>query len=213
LAQKIEKEKSLDDKKKIDIGLQNEINRSLNTIRFNHKSHDREMKKLMNNIDIKKEKFENDENKMEKIINRNDNEKQKEKDTLKNWKVKINFLEKLSKVLNRNNNKAQQNELQDDFNIVNESQNNKKEIDEPRFERINDDRKRDDSRSGWGVKIFDHKEDTNNACKTATMNSDRESDVNKVKRRLDLCIVELNDIINDACVIFASGKDSATKSG
>ncbi|XP_012217787.2 myb-like protein X isoform X1 [Linepithema humile] len=208
LMQKIEKEESSDDKEKFDVGLQNDMNESLGTIRFNHKSQDIEMEDLMNNIDIKKEKFENDE---DKITNTNDNEKQKENDNLKNCKVKINFLEKLSKVLNRNNNlKEQQDELQDDFNIVDDSQNNKKEIDKPRFEnkRMNDDRRREELRSRWDVKIFDRKKGSNNACKTATMNSDKESDVNKVKKRLDLCIVELNDIINDACVIFGSGKNS-----
>lgn len=201
LAQKIEKEESLDDKETFDIGLQNEINKSLGTIRFNRNSHDIDVEKLINSANIKKEKFENDE---DKII-----------DNLKNCKVKINFLEKLSKILIRNNNlKAQRNKLQVDFNIVGDSQNNKKKIDDPRFEnkRINNDHKCEESRSRWDVKIFDCKKDSNNACKIATVNSDEESDVNKVKKRLDSCIVELNGIINDACAIFGSGKNSAVKS-
>lgn len=212
LAQKIEKEESLDDKETFDIGLQNEINKSLGTIRFNRNSHDIDVEKLINSVNIKKEKFENDE---DKIINASDDEKQRENDNLKNCKVKINFLDKLSKILNRNNNlKAQRNKLQVDFNIVGDSENNKKKIDDPRFEnkRINNDHKCEESRSRWDVKIFDCKKDSNNACKIETVNSDEESDVNKVKKRLDSCIVELNGIINDACAIFGSGKNSAVKS-
>lgn len=206
LAHKIEKEKTLDDdKKKFDIELQEEINKSLDTIRFSHKSHDVEMEKLMNNTDVKREIFKNQGNKMKKITDTNDNEKQNENDSLKNCKVKISFLEKLNKILNRNNNnpKAQQNEL--DFSIVDDSQYNEKGIDKSCFEnnRIND---------GWGVKIVDRKRDSNNACKIAITNSDRENDVNEVKKRLDLCITELNDIISDACVIFGGGKNSAPKS-
>ncbi|RLU22241.1 hypothetical protein DMN91_004519 [Ooceraea biroi] len=70
----------------------------------------------------------------------------------------------------------------------------------------------DDPRGESGVKIFD-KTDSNDARRSASVNSDEENDVSKARRRLDSCIAGLNEIIGDACAIFAGDSGAARKNG
>ncbi|KAM0728716.1 hypothetical protein ACS0PU_004971 [Formica fusca] len=225
--QKMERKKALTDKKKFYIGSRNKMNESLDATTICNESYNVKL----NNTDMKEEKFENDTKKIGKIIygcgmnhtklfvrlkNKNDNEKCKKDNNLKNRKMKINPLWS-SKALTRNDNlKAQQNRLlYYDFNIADNSEDNKKGTTKSNFEnnRKNGARKREhDSQDEQSVNIFDHKIDSNNAQNvSAITNSDRESMTNKMKERLDSCIVELNGIIGDACVVFGSGKSSARR--
>lgn len=231
LTRKMERKEALTDKQKFYIGSRNKMNESLDATTICNESHNVKL----NNTDMKEEKFENDTKKIGKIIyaseinrkklfvrlqNTNDNEKRKKDNNSKNRKVKINPFEKLwpSKASTCNDNlKVQQNRSLCNFNIADDSENNKKETAESNFEnnRRNGARKREhDSQDKQSVNIFDRKIDLsarNARNASAIANSDRESIANKVKERLDLCIVELNGIIEDACVVFGSGKSAARK--
>lgn len=228
LAREVERKEVLSDKKKFFIGSRNQANESLDAKAISNESHNVKL----NNIDTKKEKFENGMKKIAKIIlcgrginhkifvqsqNTDDNEKRKKDNNPKNCKAKINPFEKLrpSKTLTRNDNlKLQQNRSSRNFNIADDSENNKKETAEWNFENnlMNGVCKRKhDSRDERNVNIFDHKINSNNARKKTIINFNKESIANKVKERLDSCIVELNGIIGDACVIFDSGKSAARR--
>lgn len=228
LTRKVEKKEALTDQKKFYIGSRNKVNESLDTTTISNESHNVKL----NNTDMKKEKFENDMKKIGKIIyrrgmnrkklfvrsqNTDDDEKRKKYNNSKNRKMKINPFEKLwpNKALTRNNNlKVQQNRSPCNFNIADDSENNKKETAESGFEnnRMNGARKREhDSRDEWNANIFDRQINSNNARESAITNSDGESIAKKVKKRLDSCIVELNEIINDVCVVFDSGRNSYEK--
>ncbi|XP_050461934.1 uncharacterized protein LOC126856944 [Cataglyphis hispanica] len=224
LTRKMERKETLTDKEeKFYIGSRNKMNESLDATTICNESHNVKL----NNTDMKEE-LENDTKKIGKIIypsemnrkklfirlqNTNDTEKRK-KDNSKNRKVKINPFEKLwpSKALTCNNNlKVQQNRSLCNFNVADDSENNKKETVKSNFEtNRNDARKHEhDSQNKQSVNILDHKIDSNARNASAIANSDRESMANKVKERLDTCIVELNGIIDDACVVFGSGKSVA----
>lgn len=204
---------------KFNVRPQNEVNRSPNTTTINDESHKviKEEIKSTSDIDTKKEKFEKiGEEKIERIIYGNDKEllvqmqniydieKSKDNDS-KYRKVKINLLDKLRlrKALTcRNDSKAQQNGSR------HESRNHKEEIVEFSFEneKTNDGRKREDN--SQSTKIVDREMDSSNRRKSAIVSTDR-GNVNKIKERLDLCIIELNEIIGDACAIFGNQKNAA----
>ncbi|XP_070160608.1 uncharacterized protein PF3D7_1120600-like [Polyergus mexicanus] len=229
LTQKMEKKEALTDKKKFYIGSRNKMNESLDATTICNESHNVKL----NNTDMKEEEFENDTKKIGKIIydrgmkhtklfvrlkNKNDNEKRKKDNNSSNRKMKINPFEKLwpIKALTRNDNlKAQQDRSLRNFNIADNSKDNKKGTTKSNFEnnRKNGARKREhDSQDEQNVNIFNCKIDSNNAQDvSAITNSDRESMTNKVKERLDSCIIELNGIIGDAYVVFGSGKSSARR--
>lgn len=203
---------------KFDVGPRNEVNRSPDTTTVNDESHKviKEEIKSMSDTDTKKEKFEKiGEEKIERIIygndrellvriqNINDVEKSKDNADSKDRKVKINLLDKLRlrKALTcRNDSKAQQNGSR------HESRNHKEEIVGFSFEnkRANGGHKREDN--SQSTKIVDREIDSSNGWKSAS--ADR-GNINKIKERLDLCIVELNEIISDACVIFGNRKNTA----
>lgn len=230
LTRKMERKEALTDKEeKFYIESRNKMNESLDATTICNESHNVKL----NNTDMKEE-LENDTKKIGKIIypsemnrkklfirlqNTNDTEKRKKDNNSKNRKVKINPFEKLwpSKALTCNDNlKVQQNRSLCNFNIADDSENNKKETAESNFEtNRNGARKHEhDSQNKQSVNILDRKIDTNarNARNaSAIANSDRESMANKVKERLDSCIVELNGIIDDACVVFGSGKSAARR--
>lgn len=216
LTQKLERKEAPSNKKKFYIGnfiSQNQTNESLDGTAISNES--RNIK--LNDTDTKKKRFENGMKKIGKIIcgrgmnhkilfvrsqNADDNKKRKNYNN-----PKINPLKKLwpSKTLMRNNDnpKAQQYRSSRNFNITDDdSENNKKETDECNFENnlMNDVRKREHERN---VNIFDRK--INLKRKKIIINFERESIANKMKEKLDSCIVELNEIIGDACVIFGSG--------
>lgn len=226
LTQKMKRKEALSDKKKFYIGSRNQANESLDATAISNEF----CNVKLNDTDTKKKRFENGMKKIGNIIcgrgmnhkilfvrsqNTDDNEKRRKNNNPKNHrKVKINPLEKLwpSKALMRNDNpKAQQCRSSRNFNIADDSENNKKETDECNFENnlMNGVRKREHERN---VNIFDRKINLNNARKKIIINFDRESIANKVKERLDSCIVELNGIIGDACVIFGSGEKAQLNS-
>ncbi|KYN12759.1 hypothetical protein ALC57_15037 [Trachymyrmex cornetzi] len=129
---------------------------------------------------------------------------EKPKNDLKYRKVKINLLEKLRlrrALIHKNDSKAQQNELR------HESRNHKEEIVKLSSEnkKVNCARKRKDN--SQSVKI-DCEMDSSNRWKTI-ITADGESDINKIKERLDSCIAELNGIIGDVCEIFGNKKEVA----
>lgn len=236
LTQKVEKKEALTNKKKFHVGSRNEVNKSsLDATTIRNESH-HNIK--LSNTDVKKENFENDMKKIGKMIyeqrmdckklfvqsqNTDDDEKRKKFNNSKNRKVKINPFEKLwpgKDLMRKIVLKTQRNKLPYNFNVVDDSENNKKETAEGaesnfKNNRMNGARNREcDSRGEWNemnVNIFDRTINSNNARESAITNSNGESIANKVKERLDSCIVELNEIIDDACVVFDSGKKRSEK--
>ncbi|XP_025263654.1 uncharacterized protein LOC112637658 [Camponotus floridanus] len=222
LTQKLERKEAPSNKKKFYIGSRNQANESLDATAIRKES--RNVK--LNDTDTKKKRFENGMKKIGKIICgrgmnhkilfvRSQNADDKNNKNRKNYNnPKINPLEKLwpSKALIRNNDnpKAQQYRSSRNFNITDDdSENNKKETDECNYENnlMNDVRKREHERN---VNIFDRK--INLKRKKIIINFERESIANKMKEKLDSCIVELNGIIGDACVIFGSGEKAQLNS-
>lgn len=204
-AREAERKEVLSGERKFFVGSRNQANESLNATAINNESDDVKL----NNIDTKREKFESSMKKIAKVIrgrgmnhkifvpsrNTDDNEKRKKDNNPKNREAKINPLEKLrpSEALTRN------------FE-------NKKETAECNFENnpMNGACKHE-SQDERNANIFYHRINSNNARKKTIVNFNRESIANRVKERLDSCIVELNGIIGDACVIFDSGKSTAEK--
>lgn len=187
LTQKKKRERTLSDKKKFYIRSRNQANESLDATAISNES----LNVKLNNIDTKKEKFKNGMKKIGKIMNGH------------GMHHKILFVRSQNTA---NNPKAQQYRSSRNFNIADDSENNKKETDKCNFENnlMNGARKRahDSRKNEWNVNIFGRKMNLNNARKKTVINFDRESIANRVKERLDSCIVELNGIIGDACVIF-----------
>ncbi|KYN33028.1 hypothetical protein ALC56_12662 [Trachymyrmex septentrionalis] len=173
-----------------------------------------EMKEKVNNTSTKKDEFEKmNEKKIERITYGNDNgsfvqtqnihDNEKPKDDLKYRKVKINLLDKLRlgrALMHKHDSEAQQNEL------GHESRNHKEKIVKLNCEnkKANCARKREDN--SQGVKI-DCEMDSGNRWKTIKT-ANKESDINKIKERLDSCIAELNGIIGDVRAIFDNKKEA-----
>lgn len=201
-ARKAKKKKALADK--FDVGLQNEVNSSPGAISESRNVIKEEIKSTCD-TDTKKEEFEINKEKIEKVTYENDkelhvqmqnahDEKSKDNDDSRYRKMKINLLKKLLRgalTRDKNDSKTQQGGYK--------SRNHKEEIAGLNYEskRING---KDNSQN---IKIVDRQMDSSNEQWTITSASvDRRSDVNKIKGRLDSCIAELNGIIDDACTIF-----------
>jgi len=197
---------------KFDVEPRIEVNRLPCAIIISDESHN-VMKEKVSDTNTKKDEFEKmNEKKIERITYgnglsvqmQNMHDDEKSKDDLKNRKVKINFLEKLRlwrALIHKNDSKAQQNKLR------HESQNHKEEIVKLSCEnkKVNCARKCEDN--SQSVKI-DCEMDSNNRWKTI-ITANGESNINKIKERLDLYIAELNGIIDDACLIFGNKKEAA----
>lgn len=119
-------------------------------------------------------------------------------------------------LIRRGNNdlKARRSIGNDDSNVVVDSPRNKEGIAETDFEnrRKNSDRERDNHfRGERSVKFSGCKTDSDVARGSAVADPDRGNRVNEARKRLDLCIAELNEIVRDACVIFAGGRSAARR--
>ncbi|EFN84005.1 hypothetical protein EAI_03390 [Harpegnathos saltator] len=92
--------------------------------------------------------------------------------------------------------------------VVIDSAGNKEEITETDFGSKGkySDRERNDGFHGdRSVKFPDCETKSEDARENAAAASERQNNVNEARKRLDLCIAELNGIIRDACAIFGGG--------
>lgn len=197
-----------------DVGPRNKVNKSSNATIINDEPRNviKEEIKSTRDADTKKENFEKiDEEKIENICgadkellvrpqNMHDGEKSEDDSKYQNNKVKINLLEKLrlrKASTRKNDSKAQQNVSR------HESQNHKEEIVGFNCENRRVTSAHECEDNSQSVNIVDRRVDASNERKTMA-SADRESNINKIKERLDSCVAELNGIIGDARAIFGN---------
>lgn len=174
-----------------------------------------EEKKSIDDMNLRKEKSQPDGGEIRTSTSTNDDGTRRRNDKSENREANLRRLTLWPRKikLRRNNSSPGQRAIRnDDFNV--DSPGDEREIVETDAEskRTNSDHERDnDPQNERSVRFSDPKADSTEGRKNADPN--RGNYVSEARRRLDLCIVELNEIIRDACVIFGGGKSVAKRSG